>query len=147
MQTHILSTNSCYSFPLFNYYLNHPKSHRVLSKPICSLREDKSRTSFRANLPSISLSLFGSGFILMLIFKYIKMVLSISDRFIQTYGSHLCLDCFTVLSVCCNFSWMKELLLSLNQFHKEAWREQHFHQEFFTCGIIPRPTLKSWVRG
>ncbi|RZC88277.1 hypothetical protein C5167_016092 [Papaver somniferum] len=87
MQTHILSTNSCYSFPLFNYYLNHPKSHRVLSKPICSLREDKSRTSFRANLPSISLSLFGSGFILMLIFKYIKMVLSISDRFIQTYGA------------------------------------------------------------
>ncbi|RZC48715.1 hypothetical protein C5167_017141, partial [Papaver somniferum] len=61
---HFLTTNSCYSFPLFNYYLNHPKSHRVLSKPICSLRNDKSRTSFRANLPSISLSLFGSGFVL-----------------------------------------------------------------------------------
>ncbi|KAI3936437.1 hypothetical protein MKX01_014406 [Papaver californicum] len=63
MQTHILTSNSCYSFPLFNY-LNHPKSHRVLSKPICSLRKEKSKTSFRANLPSISVSLFGSGFTL-----------------------------------------------------------------------------------
>ncbi|MCL7033963.1 hypothetical protein MKW94_026447 [Papaver nudicaule] len=63
MQSHILASNSCYSFPLFNS-LNHPKSHKVLSKPLCSLRKDKSGTSFRANLPSISLSLFGSGFIL-----------------------------------------------------------------------------------
>ncbi|KAJ8899011.1 hypothetical protein K2173_008834 [Erythroxylum novogranatense] len=44
------------------YHSNHPPKHFV-SKPFCSLR-NKSPASFRTSWPSISLSLFGVGFVL-----------------------------------------------------------------------------------
>ncbi|KAJ8747167.1 hypothetical protein K2173_013150 [Erythroxylum novogranatense] len=44
------------------YHSNHPPK-RFVSKPFCSLR-NKSPASFRTSWPSISLSLFGVGFVL-----------------------------------------------------------------------------------
>eukprot|EP00262_Sarcandra_glabra_P000280 TRINITY_DN10339_c0_g1_i1.p1 TRINITY_DN10339_c0_g1~~TRINITY_DN10339_c0_g1_i1.p1 ORF type:complete len:253 (+),score=36.36 TRINITY_DN10339_c0_g1_i1:141-899(+) len=61
MQTHAAWVTPS-SFPLSSS-LHHSRPHHFLPKPFCCLRKER-RASLKDNWPSISLSLFGSGFFL-----------------------------------------------------------------------------------